>query len=465
MNLTTIPDSLDVADAPLTNTAPDNVTPIAEHIKVTIDPEVRRAYDTIANLIAGLPDSDGLLVEDTHAIPAWQILRDRDPLLYRILLGRIRALWQHRGLADLIESLVGKPPAQGVKTGPLPGYTAASIWDGYELPPYLVKRILSPGGLTVLFGQSGHLKSVTAIDLALSIATGTSFHGINTRRAGVLYVAGEGHAGIRRRVKAWLLAHNCEPGGEHPALYITTAGANLTQNAEQLRATVEQAQAALGVPIELIIIDTLAANFGPGDEYHPRDMTAAIDGARFAAQNAAILLVHHTGHGNQDRERGSYALIGSADFRLQATYDEPARLLELKWLKVKDDEIPQPLIFECRKIGLEWQDEDGEELTSVILERLQGATMPDAGPRSAGLGKNQKIVLQTLRTLYARAQRNLRDQGRDPAEAPILIDGWRRECERKKIDRNRWNEVLPDLQKRKLIAIEGVHVRLIEDIV
>lgn len=344
---------------------------------------------------------------------------------------------------------------------PLPGYHVASIWEGYTPPPYLVKRLLGPAELTVLFGQSGHFKSVLAIDMALCVATGSLFHGMRTRRAGVLYVAGEGHGGIRKRMRAWMLDKGMNASSEQPALYITSQGADLIGNPEQLNATVAVAATVLGVPIELVVIDTLAANFGNGDENHATDMQLAIAGARIGAPGASILLIHHTGHGQVDRERGSYALIAAADYRVQATYDDGAKLLELKWLKCKDDEKPEAITFEWRKVPLEWKDEDDEELTSVIVTRLEGASLPQ-GPRSVGLGKNQETAIKSLRALYTRFRRNVESQGRDPAQALVLLDGWRADCTRRGLSRQRWNEVLADLQERRLVTIDGPHVLLTE---
>src|SRR5690349_17983852 len=105
---------------------------------------------------------------------------------------------------------------------PLPGYHVGAIWDGYVPAPYLVKRLLGPGELTVLFGQSGHFKSVLAIDLALSVASGNDFHGLKARRAAVVYVAGEGHGGLRKRLRAWMLAKGMDAASEQPALFLTS---------------------------------------------------------------------------------------------------------------------------------------------------------------------------------------------------------------------------------------------------
>lgn len=352
------------------------------------------------------------------------------------------------------------PGAAETSVDPLPGYHVCEIWSGLTPATYLVKHLLAPSELTVLFGQSGHFKSVVAVDLALSVASGADFHGMRTRQAGVLYVAGEGHAGIRKRLRAWLLARHFDATSPQPALYLTSAGGNLFSNPLQLRSTAEAAAAALGVPIGLVIIDTLAANFGPGDENHASDMAVAIHAARTAAPGAAVLLVHHVGHGQAERERGSYALIGAADCRVQATYDDLAKSIEVRWHKLKDDEKPSPMLFGWKAMPLEWHDEDGQELTSVVVELLDGEARAAAttGPRSAGLGKNQDLALKVLRTLLAKARKNLEERGDDPAKACILLDGWRTALEDRGINRKRYHEVRTDLANRRLIVIDGPHV-------
>jgi hypothetical protein len=365
-------------------------------------------------------------------------------------------------VAQVVPISTTRLTVQQPQAEPVPGYAVASIWQGYEPPRYLTKHLLIPGALTVLFGKSGHLKSTAAIDLALSNGSGTPFHGFrNSGRVGVLVVVGEGHGGIRKRVKGWMLEHSIGPTDEPPAVYVTDAGVDLIGNPERLRATAEHAAKVLGVPVRILVIDTLAANFGAGDENSATDMTLALSGTRIVGPDVAVLIVHHSGHTATERERGSSALIASADIRLQATYDEQTRLLELRWLKLKDDEPPAPLTFECRKVPLEWMDEDGEELTSIVLERLEGVSLPQ-GPRLTGLGRNQETALKALRTLYARARRNLEEAGRDPSGALILTDGWRNAVLQKKIARQRFPELLKDLSERRLIELDGVHVRLRE---
>lgn len=357
------------------------------------------------------------------------------------------------------------PPEAGQATGtqPLPGFRAAEVWEGYEAPPYLVKQLLGPGEVTVLFGASGHFKSVIAVDLALCVGTGTEFHGVRARRAGVLYVAGEGHIGIRKRMRAWMMEKGMDATSEQPALYVTSVAANLMGAPEVLRVTAEAARDALNATIELVIIDTLAANFGPGDENHASEMQLAISAARSAAPQASVLLVHHIGHGQDERERGSYALIAAADYRVKASYDDGPKSIEMEWLKVKDDERPAPMAFAWKAVPLGWEDGDGEELTSVVLERLpQGHEGVQRHPSAAGLGGNQGKAMRALRLMLAKTRKNLTERGDDPSQASILTAGWRAHLEEKGMNRFRFREVLTTLQEKGLIRIDGPHVYPVE---
>jgi len=67
-------------------------------------------------------------------------------------------------------------------------------------PEWIIKDILPTESLSVLFGESGTGKSFLALDLCLSIARGSEWHGHHVDRAGaVIYICGEGASGVKRR--------------------------------------------------------------------------------------------------------------------------------------------------------------------------------------------------------------------------------------------------------------------------
>ena len=67
----------------------------------------------------------------------------------------------------------------------------------------LIGRLIERGCTGQLFGPSGDGKSFVALDMSMSIATGGYWNGIQCEKGLVIYFAGEGYNGIKRRVKAW----------------------------------------------------------------------------------------------------------------------------------------------------------------------------------------------------------------------------------------------------------------------
>jgi hypothetical protein len=148
----------------------------------------------------------------------------------------------------------------------------------------------------------------------MSVATGTPYHGNKVQKGLVIMSAGEGHSGIPRRVDAWLAHHGKD---------ISTAALALTSRAVDLFdqeyhsafcGEINAITKEKGAP-KLIIIDTVARHMGGLDENASKDMGALIATADHLKDNygCVVLLVHHTGHANPDRARGSTAFKGALD--------------------------------------------------------------------------------------------------------------------------------------------------------
>ena len=59
-----------------------------------------------------------------------------------------------------------------------------------------------------LYGPSGCGKSFVAIDMALSVASGTPYLGtFPVVQSPVVYLSGEGNSGIKDRIAAWMILH------------------------------------------------------------------------------------------------------------------------------------------------------------------------------------------------------------------------------------------------------------------
>lgn len=258
-------------------------------------------------------------------------------------------------------------------------------------PEYLVDGYLTKRGLSVLWGPSGAFKSFVALDIALSVATGAPWHGRTTGAAKpVLYICAEGQYGFGVRGLAWC-AHRLPSGqvAEHFRLLPVPVNMLEPANIGALHAVAEKH----GVGAALIMVDTLARNFGAGDESKTQDMNKFIAGADLLGQRfgAHVMLIHHSGKDETKGERGAYALRGAVDTSLQLERHGDGDRVTLHHVKQKDGpELPQ---LELRVVKAEAV----HPLTGeIVASRVPVLDAPQAPNESARLGKNERAVLEIL---------------------------------------------------------------------
>ncbi|MDH3466861.1 MAG: bifunctional DNA primase/polymerase, partial [Gammaproteobacteria bacterium] len=276
-------------------------------------------------------------------------------------------------------------------------------------PEYTIDGLIEKDTVGVVFGEYGTLKTFLALDLALCVGTGKDFHGHSVQAGIAVYVCGEGHNGIARRVTGWAQHHGQDIVKSD--IFLTTSAVPLLDraSAELLRDQITIVSDQRGAPVQLIILDTIARNFG-GDENSTRDMTAFLDSVSDnlrAPVGASVILVHHTGHAEKLRGRGAYALSAGVDFEYRAEMPEDD-VLQLTCTKMKDAPRPEPLAFRAQPVT--WQ-QNAHTLDSLVLTPLFGYEAPGTeGP----LGKNQDRLMEALRELYQHQRKNLTKGGGDP---------------------------------------------------
>jgi len=250
-------------------------------------------------------------------------------------------------------------------------------------PEFLIDGLIETDTLGLVFGDPGCGKTFVAVDLAMCVATGEDFHGHPVKQGPVFYIAGEGHSGLARRFAAWAGHHDIELT-DLPLFKSATAAQFL--DAGSAAAVVEAVDALVishGPPV-LIEVDTLARNYGPGDENSTEDMglfIAAMDELRSRWPGAVILIVHHSGHADKTRARGAMALKGALDFEYRVSKDGDR--IHLANTKMKDAEPPANLHFTLRTLEL------GEGFSSAVLIP---ADTDDSEDAPAKLGKNAKLA-------------------------------------------------------------------------
>ena len=247
--------------------------------------------------------------------------------------------------------------------------------DLVDLPPpqWLIGKLVTAGSNVVIYGPYASLKSFVVLDMSLCIAYGREWQGRPVKQCGVLFVAGEGLAGFARRVKAWRQHHGL---WKAPAPFrLLHVPVNITdrQDVERLILTAKASAEAEGIPIGLIVIDTLARAMIGADENSAQDMgraVAATDSIRAGVETTTVS-IHHTGKDGDRGPRGSTALPGAADTLIRVERDELSVTLTVE--KQKEDEEGEPIMLKAEKVDL-GRAPDGEPLSSLVLTRGAGTS-------------------------------------------------------------------------------------------
>lgn len=321
-----------------------------------------------------------------------------------------------------------------------------------EPPQWLVKRFLQMNEFSEVFGDPGSGKTILAVDWACRVATGIYWGGLPVRQGPVVYICGEGEQSIRRRVRAWEIV-NQEIGGA--PLYILPHPIQLVEkhSLNMLMEAIQDLVMIVGVPL-LIIFDTLSRCFGPGDESRPADMNLAIaaaDQLRWKYKST-ILYVHHPGHGDKTRGRSSSSLPAALDTDYRLEKDDQGTI-RMEARKIKDGAFPEPKAFKLREVELGMQDEDGEEITSVVFQEVSYTPRPSEGKR--GRGSQQLTMLELLNNLMSVHRENLEGAGRNGDGARVDLEEWRTACVHVGIPKATVYRNINVLSEQGKIRIEG----------
>ena len=234
-----------------------------------------------------------------------------------------------------------------------------------ELKPleYLIEGLIPLKSLGMIFGDPGCGKTFLSLDIGMSIATGSDFHGKPVSSGKVIMVAGEGYLGVVQRAFAWCAQNNVPR--EDVDLYISRTAVDIAdKNARAILTAEIEKNLGPGEYLQLLIIDTVARNFGGNDENSTKDMSSFVTAVdSIAAQfGCATLLVHHTGHASKGRARGAIALTGAVDIEYLITNTNS--FITMECTKAKDFEEPKALRFALQPVEV---DANGEIIKSAVL--------------------------------------------------------------------------------------------------
>jgi RecA-family ATPase len=238
---------------------------------------------------------------------------------------------------------------------------------------WLIDGWLSTGDKSVMAGASRSGKSFLAIHTSMCVAYGRDFMGLRTKRGGVVYQAGEGARGVKKRLRAWRMHHNVEYSRDTPFVLLQKA-IDIYRDNEKVAELIDEinAHAALfNAPLRLVVIDTLATASVGADEISGKDMSIVLDNVQLISQRtgAHVLLVHHMNAGGQ-KVRGHTSIYANVDQVVLVVRDEATKIRTVTLDKAKDEEEGSRFQFEMPQIVL-GIDENGGQVTSCICQPIE----------------------------------------------------------------------------------------------
>ena len=159
---------------------------------------------------------------------------------------------------------------------------------------------------------------------------------------------------------------------------------------------------------DIVAPDTLNAFFGPGDENSTQDMTRFVSALRRLREALAcsVILLHHTPNADTGRERGSSALRGAADVVIQVGKDQAGSgCVGFQVVIGRDIEpMEQPVALRLHRIDTDWVDDDGEPISTCLVERATAQPVTLPGRATRPLGEAQIAILAVARAMAATTQ-------------------------------------------------------------
>jgi hypothetical protein len=201
-----------------------------------------------------------------------------------------------------------------------------------------------------------------------------------------------------------------------------------SSDADVVRLVAAIRSADLGMPVAMIIIDTLSRVLAGGNENAPDDMGALVrnlDRLRDET-GAAIAIVHHSGKDAARGARGHSLLRAATDTEIEVMRDEGSKLSTARVTKQRDYATEGSFTFKLRLVELDL-DEDGDPITSCVLEESENSAAPRE--KRGKLPAAQRRALQLLADAIARAgELPPASNHIPPGVRCVSEDLWRRYC-------------------------------------
>lgn len=283
---------------------------------------------------------------------------------------------------DSIMPITGNSPNRNAGQRLRKKYSSHSFAEICQKPEpvrYLISDYIQEEALHIVFGESGCGKSFTVLDMACCVACKEilDWHGMNLKHAPVLYFAGEGARGLRKRCAAWAQERSINP--ENVQLTIIDEVFRIDDDKDPehyIDNTIDNIR-DIYPNTGLIVIDTMH-RYMSGDENKSFDIGKFYGACDRIIRElkCSVIIIHHTGNAqeNKNRGRGSSSIKDDADIQIRIT--KSGSIITVDQTKNKDGIEKKGLKFNLKQVVLppSWNDEYGKPSTSCVIELSPDST-------------------------------------------------------------------------------------------
>ena len=265
---------------------------------------------------------------------------------------------------------------------------------------WLVMGWFAANEVSVVAGASRSGKSFFALEVGLCIAENRPMMGLKTRPGAVVYQAGEGATGVKKRLRAWRLHHGRTWTRETPFVLLQKP-IDIYHSSDDVDALIEEINAHAKVfeePLRLVVIDTLATATPGADENSGRDASTVLANVAKISEKCSchVMLVHHLNAAGV-KLRGHTSVYANVGQVILVERDEETGIRTVKLDKQKDDEDHKSMKFELMQIKL-GVEEDGQPITSCVCVPVgeKEAVRREEELKGYRLNKAQEVFMQAF---------------------------------------------------------------------
>lgn len=320
-----------------------------------------------------------------------------------------------------------------------------------------VEGLLTTSAMSVVYGPSNCGKTFFIVDLALHVAMGREWRGKAVDRGAIVYLSLEGAQGIRNRLSAFRKHHKLAEA-DLPFVAMPKP-VNLLNDDADVNAVIALTQhvaAETGLPVQMVIIDTLSRAMAGGNENSPEDMTALIgncDRIRDATQ-AHVCIVHHSGKDEARGARGHSSLRAATDTEIEIKRDPELTFSSVRIAKQRDLEAGEPFGFTLQSVPL-GLNRRGKDVSSCVVMESEQATVLARDPDK--LSPKESQALDSLERCLAAGGFECAAGPDGDVSTAVTLHSWKRSLQALDvIARNNDNMARPQFHRiRKALEKKG----------